>query len=268
MIRAHLQGWFASLQKRICLSLEKFEDRSRFVFTPWKSPQLSGGGTMGTLKGDIFEKAGVNISAVSGEFSEVFRKEIPGALENPSFSACGLSLVIHPLNPFVPIVHMNTRFIVTSQSWFGGGADLTPVFPFEQDTKDFHESFKNVCENYEEGAYTKFKKACDAYFYLPHRQEARGVGGVFYDYLMPTPLEKGMDLTMQMGEAFLKIYPEIVERRFKTPYNVLDQEKQLIKRGRYVEFNLLYDRGTRFGLQTGGHTEAILMSLPPLAKWL
>lgn len=265
MIKTYLQEWFLSLQKRICGCLESFEDKNRFILTSWESPHMVGGGTMGILRGDVFEKAGVNISSVSGEFSKEFQKEIPGALEDPSFFACGLSLVIHPFNPFVPIVHMNTRFIMTTHAWFGGGADLTPVIPFEEDTKDFHKIFENVSENYEKGSYMTFKKACDDYFYLPHRQEARGVGGIFYDYLRP--LEKGLELTVQMGEAFLKIYPEIVERRFKTSFNALDREKQLIKRGRYVEFNLLYDRGTRFGLQTGGCTEAILMSLPPLAKW-
>ena len=196
-----------------------------------------------------------------------FQAHIPGAAEDPRFWASGLSLVIHPMNPFVPAAHMNTRHIVTTRSWFGGGSDLTPTFEFEADTKDFHKAFEDACNLHDPEDYKRFKLWCDEYFYLPHRGEARGVGGIFYDNLDTDDFEHDFEFTKNVGEAFLKVYPELVRRRMNTPWTPEDKQKQYIKRGRYVEFNLMYDRGTLFGLKTGGNIEAILMSLPPTACW-
>lgn len=283
--KAHLSAWFSSLQSRICAALEALEDEAdhlglspgRFSRQPWNrkesaSPlQDGGGGIMAVMKGRVFEKAGVNVSTVQGEFSPQFAREIPGAEENPRFWASGISLVIHPLNPFVPAVHMNTRHIVTSRSWFGGGADLTPTFEFAEDTNDFHQAFRVACEAHNPDYYPRFKAWCDEYFYLPHRQEPRGVGGIFYDYLKsgdtPEDFEKDFAFTRDVGEAFLAIYPALVRRHITKPWTQEDKQKQMVKRGRYAEFNLLYDRGTRFGLKTEGNIDAILMSLPPLASW-
>jgi coproporphyrinogen III oxidase len=289
--KAELSAWIESLQQRICQSLEKIEDEAaigeipspdtepenkpgRFTFKPWKredKPQPaidSGGGIMAMMKGRVFEKAGVNISTVHGEFAPQFAKEIPGAEEDPRFWASGISLVIHPLNPFVPAVHMNTRHIVTSKSWFGGGADLTPTFEFAEDTKDFHEAFRKACILHDPDYYPRFKAWCDEYFYLPHRQEARGIGGIFYDYLTSGETSQDFDkdfaFTRDVGEAF---YPDLVRRHMNKPWTKADKQRQMVKRGRYVEFNLLYDRGTRFGLKTDGNVEAILMSLPPMVSW-
>ena len=270
--------WFADLRDQICTSLEDLEvaqrelnqeiPPGRFQKKEWVH-ESGGGGTMAILKeGRVFEKAGVNISTVFGEFSEVMRAEIPGADKDPRFWASGISLVIHPRNPHVPIVHMNTRMIVTTKLWFGGGGDLTPVFPDQKDTFDFHQVFKNICDSYEVGSHEKFKKWCDDYFFLPHRNEARGVGGIFYDYVNSGNWAKDFEFTKQVGLGFLKIYPEIVKRHYETPWTETEKKQQLQKRGRYVEFNLLYDRGTQFGLKTGGNTEAILMSMPPVAQWM
>lgn len=259
-------AWFSSLQAQLIEILEGFEDKAKFIRKPWERPG-GGGGTMAILEGQIFEKAGVNVSTVFGEFSQEFRGQIPGTEDNPHFWASGLSLVIHPCSPHVPIVHMNTRMIVTQKLWFGGGADLTPCFPIAQDTQDFHRAFKETCDIYDETYYPKFKQEADDYFYLPHRGEPRGVGGIFYDYLNSGDWEKDFAFTQDVGKTFSRIYPEIVSRHHHTPWTEQDHKVQLKKRSRYVEFNLLYDRGTQFGLKTGGNVEAILMSLPPLVEW-
>lgn len=279
--KAEVEAWVAKLRDDICTELEKIELEcdhpyllpASFRQESWKRKDPSqeegtgGGGTMSVLKGRVFEKAGVNISTVWGQFPEAFAKDIPGANEDPSFWACGISLVIHPMNPFVPAVHMNTRHIITSKSWFGGGADLTPSIPFDEDTRDFHGAFRHACDQYDENYYPKFKLWCDEYFFLPHRNEPRGVGGIFYDYHNTGSFETDFSFTRDVGLAFLKSYPEIVRRHATKPWTAEDKQTQLIKRGRYVEFNLLYDRGTKFGLKTNGNTDAILMSLPPVAIW-
>jgi coproporphyrinogen III oxidase len=255
------------LRDSICAEFEAIDGEARFERKAWDRPE-GGGGEMSIMRGGrVFEKAGVNISTVHGGFSEKFRKEIPGAEENSGeFWAAGISLVAHPRSPLVPIVHMNTRMIVTSKSWFGGGADLTPVFPDARDTEDFHGAFKACCDRHGTDYYERFKTWCDEYFFLPHRNETRGVGGIFYDYL-ENDGEKDFAFTRDVGDTFLAIYPQIVRRHMNEKWTEEQRERQLIKRGRYAEFNLIYDRGTRFGLMTGGNTEAILMSLPPEVKW-
>jgi coproporphyrinogen III oxidase len=222
---------------------------------------------MAVLRGRVFEKAGVNVSTVHGEFAPEFRREIPGAQDDPRLWASGVSVVIHPCSPHVPAAHMNTRYIVTAEAWFGGGADLTPVIPDDADTASFHAALEAACDAYRPGAYAEFKKSCDEYFTLPHRGEPRGVGGIFYDRLRGDDWERDLDFTKAVGRAFLEAYPAIVRRHMNAPWTGAEREVQLVRRGRYVEFNLLYDRGTRFGLETGGNPEAILMSLPPLVKW-
>lgn len=275
------EAWVTKLRDDICAELEKIELEcdhpyllpASFRRESWQRQDPSqpngagGGGTMSIIKGRVFEKAGVNISTVHGQFPEAFAKEIPGAQEDPSFWACGISLVIHPMNPFVPAVHMNTRHIVTSKTWFGGGSDLTPCIPFDEDTREFHRAFREACDKYDENYYPKFKLWCDEYFFLPHRNEMRGVGGIFYDNHNTGSFETDFAFTRDVGLAFLKCYPEIVRRHAMKPWTAEDKQIQLIKRGRYAEFNLLYDRGTKFGLKTNGNTEAILMSLPPVAMW-
>lgn len=271
-------AWFRTLRDDICARFEALEDEfsesknpaGRFVRTAWNRAE-GGGGEMSVMKGRVFEKVGVNISIVHGEFSETMRKEITNAEADPRFWASGISLVAHPCSPLVPAVHMNTRMIVVAggkKSWFGGGADLTPVFPVEADTTDFHQSFKIACDKFNPDYYPKFKKWCDEYFYLKHRSESRGVGGIFYDYLNTENFENDFAFTKEVGKTFADIYPEIMRRHLHKSWAQEQREAQLVKRGRYVEFNLLYDRGTRFGLMTGGNTEAILMSLPPEVKWL
>lgn len=269
-LKAESSNWFQSLQDLICNEFELIEQekssQAKFVETKWLHSQ-NGGGKMRVMHGDVFEKVGVNFSEVWGSFDEKFAKEIPGAENDPSFWACGISLVAHMKNPKVPSVHMNTRMIVTSKSWFGGGADLTPTFEFTQDSSDFHQAFKNACDKHDGDYYEKFKKWCDEYFFIPHRNEARGIGGIFYDYLNSDNLDNDFNFTKDVGLAFLEVFPKLVRRRYSEPFSDSDKHKQLIKRGRYAEFNLLYDRGTKFGLMTNGNTEAILMSLPPHAVW-
>jgi len=280
--------WFKALQIRICKVFEEIEQElqhtefsnqsaGNFTVTPWdragKSQDdmaLHGGGIMSVMRGRVFEKVGVNFSNVYGQFSPKFSKKIPGTDTSPEFWASGISLVAHMQSPLVPAVHMNTRHIVTEKAWFGGGADLTPIFEDPEDTAQFHQAFEYACNQFDKEFYPRFKKWCDDYFYLPHRQEHRGVGGIFYDYLdCPTPdlWQFHFDFTKAIGEAFLAVYPKIVRKHMNKAWNAQQREQQLIKRGRYVEFNLLYDRGTTFGLKTGGNTDAILMSMPPQVKW-
>jgi coproporphyrinogen III oxidase len=266
--------WFYSLQHDICQAFEVLEQSlinsdklaGAFEFKPWDR-HGGGGGTMAVMRGRVFEKVGVNVSVVHGEFSEEFRGAIPGASEDPQFWATGISLVAHMCSPLVPAVHMNTRHIITRKSWFGGGADLTPYYPFEEDTQDFHQRLRQACDIHDATYYPKFKQWCDEYFYLPHRKEPRGVGGIFYDYVNSGNWDQDFAFTQDVGCAFLDIYPKIVRRRMHLPWTAEQREHQLMRRGRYAEFNLLYDRGTAFGLKTNGNTEAILMSLPPEVKW-
>jgi len=276
-------NWFHELRNRICAEFELIEEEHaesspatehsgepiQFKRTPWQREE-GGSGVMSVMKGQVFEKVGVNISTVFGEFSESMRKEIPGAEIDPRFWASGISLVAHMCSPLVPAVHMNTRMIVVgdgSKHWFGGGADLTPMYPVEEDTSDFHAAFKQACDMFDPEYYAKFKKWCDEYFFLKHRNESRGVGGIFYDYINTGNWQKDFAFTQEVGKTFAAIYPQLVRRHRHKAWTSEQREWQLVKRGRYVEFNLLYDRGTRFGLMTGGNTEAILMSLPPEVKW-
>ncbi|HIM77634.1 MAG: oxygen-dependent coproporphyrinogen oxidase [Rhodospirillaceae bacterium] len=280
-------AWFDTLRDDLCAALEACEDgvhgpnptsagdAGRFERTAWRRDEDGdddlggnhGGGVMSVLRGRVFEKAGVNVSTVMGEFSEEFRDRIPGAKDDPRFWASGVSVVIHPCSPLVPIAHMNTRMIVTTQGWFGGGGDLTPVFPVEEDTADFHQAYKGACDKYDEGYHPKFQQWCDDYFYLPHRGETRGVGGIFYDNLNSGDWDTDFAFTQDVGRTFLQAYPTIARRHMDKDWTDAQRHAQLVKRGRYVEFNLLYDRGTTFGLKTGGNTEAILMSMPPEARW-
>ena len=281
--------WFKDLQDQICSAFESLEDdltggnktdlpAGRFEKTEWTRDDagkpnesgsvLHGGGRMAVMRGRVFEKVGVNFSQVHGTFAENFAKQIPGAEEsNGAFWASGISLVAHMQNPLVPAVHMNTRMIATSKSWFGGGADLTPMYKDEKDTADFHAAFKTCCDKHDPAYYPEFKKWCDEYFFLPHRNEPRGIGGIFYDYLDRKSWEEDFSFTQDVGTTFKNIYCEIVRRHMDKDWTPEQREHQLVKRGRYVEFNLLYDRGTQFGLKTGGNTEAILMSMPPEVKW-
>lgn len=275
-LKTRASAWFETLRDRICAAFEALEDAhagsfsdrpaGRFERKAWQRPG-GGGGVMSVMKGRVFEKVGVNISTVEGTFSPEFAKNIPGTAEDGRFWASGISLVAHPCSPLVPAAHMNTRRIETTKGWFGGGGDLTPTFPIETDTADFHGAFKAACDRFDADYYPRFKAWCDEYFYLPHRGEARGVGGIFYDQLASGDVETDFAFTRAVGEAFLEIYPKLVARHMDEPWTAEQREAQLVKRGRYVEFNLLYDRGTTFGLKTGGNTEAILMSLPPEVKW-
>ncbi|HEX2580996.1 MAG TPA: oxygen-dependent coproporphyrinogen oxidase [Dongiaceae bacterium] len=267
--------WFADLRDRICAALEECEcevtpqgqSQAMFERRDWNRPG-GGGGTMALMRGGrVFEKAGVNVSTVHGEFSEEFRAQIPGATSDGRFWASGLSLVIHPRSPLVPAIHMNTRHLATQKYWFGGGIDLTPVFPDAQDSTDFHAALKRACDEFDPAYYPRFKDWCDRYFYLPHRKEPRGIGGIFYDDLYTGDWHKDFGFTKTVGETFLDLYPMLVRRHYRKPWSEEQRQAQLVKRGRYVEFNLLYDRGTLFGLKTAGNVEAILMSLPPEVAW-
>jgi coproporphyrinogen III oxidase len=270
-------AWFAALRDRICTTFEAIEDEfvadrpreapaGRFERSQWQRPG-GGGGTTALMRGCVFEKIGVNISEVSGEFSPEFRRDIPGAAEDPRFWAGGISLVAHLRSPFVPAVHLNTRHIVTAKSWFGGGSDLTPIYPDAEAEQAFHAALAGACAGYDPESYARFKKWCDEYFFIKHRGEARGAGGIFFDYLESGDWERDFAFVRAVGEAFLGVYPEIVRARMRLPWTEEQRRHQLVRRGRYVEFNLLYDRGTRFGLKTGGNIDAILMSLPPEAAW-
>ncbi len=264
-------AFFADLQGRICSAFQGFEDSQRFEPRSWKRPAghaLQGGGEMRLLRGEVFEKVGVNTSHVWGTLAPQFRPQIPGAAESDgAFVACGISLVAHMFNPYVPAVHMNLRYLRTSRAWFGGGSDLTPTFPFEADTAQFHAALQAACDSYRPDAYRDFKEWCDRYFFLPHRQESRGVGGIFFDELASADPQADWAFVRAVGEAFLGAYPDIVARRKDTPFDAAARETLFFKRGRYVEFNLVYDRGTRFGFGTDADPDAYLMSLPPVVKW-
>jgi coproporphyrinogen III oxidase len=268
------RDWFEALRTRICDEFMGIEreagSNACFEFIPWERTDEDGtpggGGVRGQMAGEIFEKVGVNVSTVGGRFSEEFAGQIPGAEEDPSFFATGISLVAHMANPHVPAVHMNTRFLTTTKRWFGGGADLNPAIPNDADTEAFHARLRAACAAHDPTFYPRFSKWAEEYFWLPHRGRARGVGGIFYDRL-EGHFDEHFAFTRDVGEAFLDIFPKIVRRRMDTPFTDEDMEELLEFRGRYVEFNLLYDRGTLFGLKTGGNIDAILMSLPPLAKW-
>jgi coproporphyrinogen III oxidase len=264
-------AYFSDLQARICSAFESLEDNGRFSDRPWSRPEghrLQGGGTMRLMRGRVFEKVGVNVSRVWGMLAPQFKTQIPGAEESEGkFQACGISLVAHMMNPYVPAVHMNLRYLSTSRAWFGGGSDLTPTFPNDEDTKDFHDALRGACDTYRADAYREFKEACDKYFFLPHRQEPRGVGGIFFDQLASADAVADFGFVRAVGEAFLGVYPKIVARRKDMGFDAAARDQLLIKRGRYVEFNLVYDRGTQFGFGTDADPEAYLMSLPPLVRW-
>ncbi len=283
-LRPDAQAWFESLRDRLFAAFEAIErdydgplaaelPPGRFERQPWDRLEdgSGGGGVMGVMRGRVFEKVGVNVSTVEGEFSEQFRAQIPGAATDPRFWASGISLVAHMRSPLVPAAHFNTRMLITTEGWFGGGGDITPMRPETADSQaaaaSFHTAFRQACDRHDPDYYPRFKAWCDEYFFLPHRNEPRGLGGIFFDRHRTDDVQADFRFTRDVGEAFLDIYPRIVRERMLLPWTTEDREHQLIRRGRYVEFNLIHDRGTLFGLRTGGNTEAILMSMPPEARW-
>ena len=263
------KNWFKILQDMICSEIEELENKPKFKLTNWQRNKSKdeGGGEYRILEnGKIFEKVGVNFSEVYGKFSEKFKDRIPGTKNDPSFWASGISVVMHMKNPHIPAMHFNTRYIHTSYGWFGGGMDVTPCFEDKNLKKWFHNELKKTCDNHNKKFYKKYKKQCDEYFYLPHRKETRGIGGIFFDYKKEN-WEKDFKFVRDVGLTFKQVFKDIIMKKNKKKWTKKQKEVQYLKRGRYIEFNLLYDRGTKFGLQTGGNTDAILMSLPPIAKW-